>query len=75
VISIENGWLLGTRCGTRSILASGATRPEAEADAERRASIMRRDYVPDLPACRRVVFVDPQGAIEDAESAASSNRP
>jgi len=26
VISIEHGWLLGTRCGTRSILSSGATR-------------------------------------------------
>src|ERR1700755_235446 len=26
VISIENGWLLGRRCGTRNILSSGSTR-------------------------------------------------
>ena len=61
VISIEQGWLLGKRCGTRNILASGSTRAEAEAAANYRENNMRRDYVPALPACRRVVFVDPNG--------------
>jgi len=74
VISIEEGWLLGTRCGTRSILSSGATRVEAEADADHREQIMRRDFVPGLPACQRVVFVDPNGAIDEAASAAVSAR-
>jgi hypothetical protein len=69
VISIEQGWLLGSRCGTRSILSSGSTRTEAEADADRRANIMRRDFVPDLPACRYVVSVDPDGVIDGAASA------
>lgn len=74
VISIEEGWLFGARCGTRSILSSGATRADAEADAERRAEIMRRDFVPGLPACTRVVFVDPNGAIDDAASSGLSAR-
>lgn len=74
VISVEDGWLLGTRCGTRSILSSGATRAEAETDADRRENIMRRDFVPGLPACRRVVFVDPNGAIDEAAGAAFSAR-
>jgi hypothetical protein len=69
VISIENGWLLGTRCGTRSILSSGMTRVEAEQDADRREKNMRRDYVPNLPTCRRVVSVDPAG---DADAALST---
>ncbi|WP_157100035.1 hypothetical protein [Rhodoplanes sp. Z2-YC6860] len=72
VISIENGWLLGTRCGTRSILSSGMTRAEAEQDADRREKNMRRDYVPNLPACRRVVAVDPAGAIDAADVALST---
>ena len=74
VISIEQGWLLGSRCGTRSILASGPTRAEAEADADLRERIMRRDFVPGLPACQRVVFVDPDGAIQEAASVTSSAR-
>jgi hypothetical protein len=74
VISIEQGWLLGSRCGTRSILSSGTTRGEAETDAELRARNMRRDFVPTLPACQRVVFVDPNGAIEDAAGVMSSPR-
>ena len=74
VISVENGWLLGSRCGTRSILSSGVTRAEAETDADYREKNMRRDFVPNLPACQRVVFVAPNGAIEDAASAAFSAR-
>ena len=74
VISIENGWLLGARCGTRSILSSGATRAEAEMDAVRRAENMRRDFVPGLPACMRVVVIDPDGAVDESAGAASSAR-
>jgi hypothetical protein len=74
VISIENGWLLGSRCGTRSILSSGTTRAEAEADADHREKNMRRDFVPGLPACKRVVFVDPAGAVEDVAGVTSSVR-
>jgi len=74
VISIQDGWLLGTRCGTRSILSSGATRADAEADADRREKNMRRDFVPSLPACRRVVSVDPQGNIVEPASADFSAR-
>jgi len=74
VISIEQGWLLGSRCGIRSILASGLTRAEAEANADLRERIMRRDFVPGLPACQRIVFVDPNGTIEDAGSGAVSAR-
>ena len=74
VISIEHGWLLGTRCGTRSILSSGATRAEAEADADHRENNMRRDFVPGLPACKRVVAVDPDGAVDDAADVTFSAR-
>jgi hypothetical protein len=75
VISIENGWLLGMRCGTRSILSSGSTRAEAEAAADRRENNMRREFVPNLPPCRRVVSVDPNGAIDGAASAPDSLAP
>jgi hypothetical protein len=74
VISIENGWLLGSRCGTRSILSSGTTRAEAEADADHREKNMRRDFVPGLPACKRVVFVDPEGAVDEVAGVTSSVR-
>jgi hypothetical protein len=74
VISIQHGWLLGTRCGTRSILSSGATHADAEADADHREKNMRRDFVPGLPACRRVVSVDPNGNIIEPASMSFSAR-
>ena len=74
VISIDHGWLLGARCGTRNILSSGETRAEAEADADHREKNMRRDFVPNLPACSVVVSVDPNGAIDGAAGATFSAR-
>ena len=35
---------------------------------------MRRDFVPGLPACKRVVFVDPNGIIDDPDLAELARR-
>ena len=61
--SIQAGWSLGIRCGRENFLATGKTLAEAEQAATRREIELRGLYVPTMPACRRVVTVDPRGAI------------
>jgi hypothetical protein len=57
------GWILGIRCGNENIIASGRTLADAESAAINREIELKLHYVLDLPPCRRVVSVDPQGAI------------
>jgi hypothetical protein len=61
--SIQAGWSLGIRCGRENIVVTGKTLAEAEQAAVRREAELRLLYVPDMPSCRRVVSVDPKGAI------------
>lgn len=61
--SIQTGWSLGIRCGRENILVTGKTLAEAEQAAMRREIELRGLYMPAMPACRRVVTVDPRGAI------------
>lgn len=62
-ISVQRGWILGIRCGNENILAAGRHLAEAEQFASRREIELRRSYVPNMPACRRVVTIDPLGKI------------
>ena len=61
--SIQGGWSLGIRCGRENIIAAEKTLAGAEQAAMRREAELRRLYMPDMPSCRRVVTVDPNGAI------------
>jgi hypothetical protein len=60
-------WVVGSLCGDRQIIVSTDKREDAAAAALERERETRRLYVPDLPPCRRVLTVDPGGAIAVAE--------
>jgi hypothetical protein len=62
----RGGWIIGLRCGDRMILATGEDLKDAEATALNREIDLKRLYVPDLPACQRVLTVDPRGAVTTA---------
>lgn len=62
-VAVQRGWILGIRCGNENILAAGRELAEAERSAARRETELRRFYMPNIPACRRVVTIDPLGKI------------
>jgi len=61
--AVRAGWIVAMRCGTRNIIAAEALLSDAERAAADREAEMRRLYAPDLPPCRRVLTVDPQGGV------------
>ncbi|HUI97403.1 MAG TPA: hypothetical protein VLX44_16735 [Xanthobacteraceae bacterium] len=69
--TIRGGWILGLRCGDRSILAADHDLAAAKRIATNREGELRRLYVPNLPLCVRVLTVDPGGAIIPADLADS----
>ena len=54
---------MGITCGSQNIIVAEKNLADAEQAAINRIIALRRLYVPDMPACVRVVTVDPQGAI------------
>ena len=54
----RGGWIVANLCGDYKVLATGATLSEAETEALNREISLQLQFVPDLPACRRVVTVD-----------------
>lgn len=61
--TVRGGWSVGIRCGRENIIVADRDLAEAEERARRREADLRERYVPDMPACERVVTVDPNGAI------------
>jgi hypothetical protein len=61
--AIQYGWTLGLRCGNENIIATAMTLASAERAAARRELELRKLYVPNMPACRRVVTIDPRGKV------------
>ena len=61
--TIRAGWSFGLRCGRENIVVAAKDLGEAEQAAAQRERELRQLYVPDMPACLRVVMVDPIGAI------------
>jgi hypothetical protein len=59
--SIRAGWSLGIRCGHENIIVADKNLAEAERKALRREGELRTQYVPEMPACVRVVTIDPSG--------------
>ena len=61
--AIRTGWALGSLCGDHRIIATGSSLRDAEAAARQRETDVRRQYVPDLQPCRRVLIVEPGGFV------------
>jgi hypothetical protein len=59
--SIRAGWSLGIRCGRVNIVVSDKDLAEAERGAAWREAELRTHYVAEMPACVRVVTIDPTG--------------
>src|SRR5262249_47309480 len=65
--AIRSGWSLGIRCGRSNIVVSANDLADAERAAGERERVLRQSYVPDMPPCRRVVTIDPRGAVVVAD--------
>ncbi len=72
--TIRGGWILGTRCGDRNILAADHSLAEAKRIALDREAEVRRLYAANLPPCIRVLTVNPSGAVVPPELASSARR-
>ena len=67
--SIQAGWSLGIRCGGEAIVVAEKDLAEAERRAARREAELRTHYRPEMPACVRVVTIDPSGRFVTPELA------
>lgn len=67
----RGGWVVANLCGDHKILATAAAREEAEAVALVRETELRRAYAMAMPPCRRVLTVDPRGAVVPVEAASA----
>ena len=61
--AVRAGWILAIRCGANNIIVAEPLLREAERMAADREVELRRFYASDLPRCRRLLTVDPQGGI------------
>jgi hypothetical protein len=62
-VATRGGWLIANVCGDHKLIASGGSLVDAELEALNREISLQLVYVRDLPPCRRVLMVDPSGAI------------
>jgi hypothetical protein len=60
-VSVREGWILLSRCGSQNILVADKRLADAEQAALRQERELRTRYVSDMPACARTVTVDPHG--------------
>jgi hypothetical protein len=67
-VSTRGGWVVADLCGDHQIIVSAATREGAEMAAIDHERRVRSLHVPGLPPCRRVLTVDPGGAIAAGEA-------
>jgi hypothetical protein len=63
--AIRGGWSLGIRCGTENIIVAARELADAERAAINREIDLKYRYAPDMPPCRRVLSVNPDGEIVD----------
>ncbi len=64
--AVRDGWIVGVRCDDHRILVTGRDLKDAELSLLNREIDLKQIYVPDLPACRRVLTIDPRGAVTTA---------
>jgi hypothetical protein len=65
-VTTRGGWIIGLRCDDYRILVTGKDLKDAEATALHREIDLKQLYVPDMPACRRVLTVSPREAMTTA---------
>ena len=72
----RSGWILGLRCGGEAILVAEEKLKDAERAAAARELELRKIYVPEMPACKRLFVVDPRGVVvrENSKAAAQVHR-
>ena len=61
--AIKSGWTIGFLCGAHRVLAASTERAAAEKAAEARKNYLASLYGTDLPLCRHIVTVDPEGFV------------
>jgi len=66
--AMQAGWILATRCGDRNIVVAERLLADAEQATRKREIDLRQFYAPDMPPCRRVLTVNPRGAVVVAKS-------
>jgi len=75
---IKNGWTIGLLCGDHRVLAASTDRVAAAQEAEARRRYLASLYGADLPPCRHVLTVDPEGFVTvkkvDGLKAATNSR-
>ena len=67
----RGGWIVAELCGDQKILATAATREEAEQAALHREIDLELFYVTPLPPCSRLVTIAPRGTIVASDLAYS----
>lgn len=63
LMAAKGGWIVANRCGDHTLIATGSSLIDAEQEALNREISLQLFYVSDLPPCKRVVTIDPSGAI------------
>ena len=74
IMAAKGDWMVANLCGDHKIIASGSSLLDAEREALNREISLQLFYVPDLPTCKRVVTVDPTGAIVPSNQQYSNAR-
>ena len=69
IITTRADWVIANLCGSHKVMVTGKTRAGAEQAALLREMELKQLYVPDLPPCRRVLTVDPRGAVFPGQGA------
>jgi hypothetical protein len=62
-VTTRGGWVVASLCGDHKIIVAAETRGAAEQTALSREFDLKRLYAPGMPSCRRVLMVDPRGAV------------
>jgi len=73
-MAAKGDWIVASLCGDHKLVATGISLIAAEQEALNREISLQLFYVPDLPPCKRVVTVDPSGAIVPSNQQYSTAR-
>jgi hypothetical protein len=69
LVAYRVGWSEAILCGTHRVLVAGVDRDAVDAMFDARIAELHRLYGSALPACRRVVAVDPWGGVATGNAA------
>jgi hypothetical protein len=61
----RTGWILIFRCGDENIIVAEKNLADAKKMAAMREKELRSVYVPNMSACKRVLTIDPHGAVTE----------